>query len=135
MSFTKLFIHCTFSTKNRENLLIEKYEKMVHSYIKKIVEKYNCKTLAINNVWDHMHILINLHPSISISELMKNIKWLSSKFINENHLSYGRFSRWEWYGCFSCSEDKLQNVINYIINQKEHHKKSRRDDTVYSVGF
>ena len=130
MSFTKLYIHCVFATKNRENLLIEKNATRIHLYIGKIIENYSCKTLAINNVWDHMHILINLHPSISISELMKNIKWSSSKFINENRLSFGRFSRWQWYGCFSCSEDEVGRIIKYIKNQKEHHNESWKDETL-----
>ena len=135
MSLTKLYIHCVFATKNRENLLIEKYDSKIQWYIVNIVKDKKCGILAINNVWNHMHILIKLHPSISISKLMQEIKWWSSKFINENHLSYWRFSRWQWYWCFTCSESQLQATIKYIKNQKEHHKESWKDDTLYSFGL
>lgn len=122
MSLTKLFIHCVFATKNRENLLIEKYDSKIQWHIVKVIQENKCGILAINNTWNHVHVLIKIHPSISISKLMQDIKWSSSKFINDNHLSYGKFSRWQWYWCFTCSEQSLKSVSQYIKNQKEHHK-------------
>lgn len=135
MSLTKLYIHCIFATKNRENLLIEKYDSKIQWYIVNIIKSKKCNVLAINNVENHMHILIKIHPTTPVSKLMQDIKWLSSKFINDNHLSFGKFSWWQWYWCFSCSESQLSTTIKYIRNQKEHHTESCKDDSLCSVGF
>jgi len=72
---------------------------------------------------DHVHLLIGMRPVQSLSELMKQVKQDSSKWINEKRLAAGRFSWQEGYGGFSHSKSQVQTVITYIQNQKEHHKK------------
>ena len=77
---------------------------------------------AINNVKDHIHILIKLHPSISVAKLMQEIKSNSSKFINEKNRYPYKFAWQNWYACFSYAQSQLNNVINYIKKQKQHHE-------------
>lgn len=72
---------------------------------------------------DHIHLLIGLRPTQSISELMQDIKGNSSKWINERKLVSGKFSWQEGYGAFSYSKSELSNIIHYIDNQESHHKK------------
>ena len=79
---------------------------------------------AINNVKDHIHILIKLHPSISVAKLMQEIKSNSSKFINEKNRYPYKFAWQNWYACFSYTQSQLNNVINYIKKQKQHHEKN-----------
>jgi REP element-mobilizing transposase RayT len=71
---------------------------------------------------DHIHILTHLHPSVALSDLIKDIKLASSKFIKENNLFPG-FSGWQdGYGAFTYSIDRKDSLISYIKNQEEHHR-------------
>ena len=72
---------------------------------------------------DHTHLLVGLKPSISISDLVRDIKAGSSKFINDNRLVKGKFNWQEGFGAFSYSKSQINYVINYIQNQEKHHKK------------
>lgn len=74
---------------------------------------------------DHIHILIGMKPSCCVSDLMREIKKSSNEFINERRLFSGKF-RWpEGYGAFSYSHSALDQVMDYINNQKEHHRKKK----------
>jgi REP element-mobilizing transposase RayT len=79
--------------------------------------------IAINGVQDHVHILIGLKPSMSLSDLIQDIKANSSRFINENKWLKGKFNWQEGYGAFSYSHSQLNDVIKYIENQENHHSK------------
>lgn len=80
---------------------------------------------------DHVHILFGMRPTQSISDLMKQVKQDSSKWINDRRFTKGRFSWQAGYGAFSYSKDQLPRVINYIKNQEEHHQKiSFRDEYI-----
>jgi putative transposase len=72
---------------------------------------------------DHTHILIGLEPSIKISDLVRDIKAVSSKYINDNKWMYKKFNWQEGFGAFSYSRSQIDNVIKYILNQEKHHKK------------
>lgn len=79
--------------------------------------------LAINGMPDHIHFLIGMKPSCCLSDLVREIKKSSNKFINENNLSKFKFNWQEGFGAFSYSHSQLDDVIDYILKQKEHHKK------------
>ena len=79
--------------------------------------------LAINGMPDHIHILIGMKPSCSLSDLVREIKKSSNEFIKEKKFVKGKFQWQEGYGAFSYSHSNLDNVIKYIMTQKEHHKK------------
>ncbi len=72
---------------------------------------------------DHTHILLSIKPNILLSDLVRDIKSNSSKWINEKKLIKGKFKWQEGFGAFSCSQSQLDNVIAYIDNQKKHHAK------------
>ncbi len=73
---------------------------------------------------DHVHILAGVRPAQSISDLIQHIKGSSSKWINEKRLVTGKFEWQEGYGAFSCGKSQIKEVINYIENQEQHHKKN-----------
>lgn len=79
--------------------------------------------LAIYCMPDHCHILVGLSPNQSIADAVRDIKSNSSKWINEQNLFKSKFNWQEGYGAFSYSKSNLDNVVNYILNQAEHHKK------------
>ncbi len=90
---------------------------------------------------DHIHLLIALGSGISISDLMKNVKSSSSKFINDEKLIRNKFEWQDGYGAFSYSESQVNNVIRYIENQEKHHKvKTFREEYIeflnkYNIKF
>jgi REP element-mobilizing transposase RayT len=78
--------------------------------------------LSIFAMPDHIHILVGLKASVSISDLVRDIKTGSSKYINDNHWVMGKFNWQEGFGAFSYSKSHIDNVVKYILNQEEHHK-------------
>ncbi len=123
-TYSQIFIQIVFAVKGRENLIHEKNRDELEKYMNGIIQNRGQKTLAIYCMPDHVHILIGLKPNISISDLVRDIKAGSSLFINEKNWIMGRFRWQEGFGAFSYSRDQMRPVINYILNQKEHHSKT-----------
>ncbi|OXB22635.1 transposase [Flavobacterium tructae] len=122
-TYTQIHIHFVFAVKFRRSLIDKEWKAELYQYITGIIKNNDHKLLAINGVSDHIHILIGIRPAQSISDLMKNIKQDSSKWINSNKLSKSHFQWQEGYGAFSYSKSQLSTVIRYIENQESHHKK------------
>jgi putative transposase len=122
-TFTQIYIHFVFSVKSRQPFILPSFKEELHKYITGIIKKRNCVLLAINSMSDHIHLFIAIIPDISISSLMREVKAISSKFINEKKYIPYRFEWQEGYGAFSYSHSQKENVIKYILNQEEHHKK------------
>jgi len=123
-TFTQQYVHLIFAVKNREAMLNKDIRKRVFEYISGIITAMNHKSIIVNGVSDHVHILIGLNPSISISDTVHDIKRNSSLFINKERLCKGKFAWQEGYGGFTYSRSQLENVYHYIQNQEKHHEKS-----------
>ena len=121
-TYTQIHIHLVFAVKNRRALISPLWEDELYKYITGIVKNNKHKLLAINGMPDHVHILIGLRPYQSISELIKKVKQCSSAWISTKGFLQDRFSWQAGYGAFSCSSSEIRKVINYIKNQKSHHK-------------
>ena len=94
-----------------------------------IIQNNKHKLIAINGMPDHIHILIGMRPTQSISDLMQDIKGSSSKWINQKGFIKGKFEWQEGYGAFSYGKSQVKDVIAYIENQEQHHsKKTFRDE-------
>lgn len=122
-TYTQIHIHVIFAVQNRTSLISPNWEKELYQYITGIVTNQGHKLLAINGMPDHVHVLIGIRPTQSLSELMQDIKGGSSKWINEKKLVLGKFKWQEGFGGLSYSKSQLDTVIKYIQNQEEHHKK------------
>jgi len=112
-----------FAVKNKKALILPSFEERLFKYITGIIKNQGQKLLAINGTSDHIHIFFGMEPTCKISDLVRDIKSDSSVFIKENKLSRYKFIWQEGYGAFSYSHSQKQNVIEYIMNQKQHHKK------------
>lgn len=99
------------------------WDSRLRLYITAIVQNNGHKMLAINNVPDHLHMLVGLNPKQSISDLMRLVKGDSSEWINSNTLTKARFNWQEGYGAFSHSKSQVDAVVKYINNKQEHHRK------------
>ncbi|MEJ1238235.1 IS200/IS605 family transposase [Chryseolinea sp. T2] len=122
-TYTQLLVQLVFAVKFREAVIARHWRSDLCMYISGIVRKHGHKLLCVNGVADHLHILVGMHPRQSISELVQEVKKASSKWINDNRLVRGHFSWQEGYSAFSYSQEALYNLVRYIENQKEHHKK------------
>ncbi len=123
-TYTQLYIHCVFAVKYRLSLIEPRWEPQLHKYITGIVQNNGHKMLVINSVPDHLHLFLGLNPNQSISELMRLVKGDSSEFINKNMFNASKFQWQEGYGAFSNSRSQIDGVVKYVINQKEHHRKT-----------
>lgn len=121
-TYSQLYIHIVFTVKGRQNLISKNWKAEIYKYITGIVSNKGQKLITINGMPDHIHILIGLKPDKSISDLVKDIKANSSKFINEKKWINGKFEWQNGFGAFSYSHSHLTNIIKYIENQEEHHK-------------
>ena len=122
-TFSQIYIQIIFAVKGRGSLIYSDWEERLYQYITGIVRGKEQKMIAINGMPDHIHICIGMKPSCCLSDLVREIKKASNEFINENKLSNFRFSWQEGYGAFSYSHSQIDNVVKYIMNQKQHHRK------------
>lgn len=121
-SFRQIFYQIIFGTKNREATIVDEHCEELYKYITGIIKNKNCKLYRINGVEDHIHILSDLHPSISLSDYVKDIKVASNLWMKESG-KFPKFNGWqEGYGAFTYSIRERDMIINYIKNQKEHHR-------------
>lgn len=122
-TYTKIYLHILFSVKGRQNLINKEWQDELQKYICGIVNGKDQKVYAIGGMPDHIHILASIKPNIAISDLVRDIKSNSSKWINEKGFVLGKFQWQEGFGAFSHAQSQLDTVIGYINKQEEHHKK------------
>lgn len=122
-TYTQIHLHFIFAVQNRLSLIQKEWEDRLYQYITGIVQKNEHKMIIINGMPDHLHIVVGMRPTQSISDLLQDIKGSSSKWINDNKLAKGKFQWQEGYGAFSYSKSALPKLIEYVKNQEKHHKK------------
>ena len=122
-SYSQLYIQVIFSPKDRNALLAPEIQEEVFGYISGTITNKGCKSIIINGMPDHVHILLGLDPGTVLNDLVRHVKRSSSLFINEKKLTAKKFAWQEGYGAFSYSRSHLEKVYDYILNQKIHHAK------------
>jgi len=130
-TYTQLYIHLVFTPKYRERLLIKKIRPSIFKYMSGIITKMDQKSIIINGVEDHVHILYGLNPDISISDTVHDIKRNTSLFINKQKYYRKKFAWQEGYGAFSYGKSQLDDLYKYIENQElKHKRKSFKDEYI-----
>ena len=127
-TLTNLLYHIVFTTRKKQDFIIPELAMELYPYIGGIIREEKGKLLKIGGTLNHVHILAKFPASVSVSEMMRCIKGSSSKWTNENSKSTQHFLWQRGYGAFSVSESAVENVISYIGNQEEHHKKVTFED-------
>lgn len=122
-TYSQIYIQVIFAVKGRTSLIGASWEEELFKYITGIITNKDQKLLAINGMPDHIHILIGMKPACCLSDLVREVKKASNAFVKEKKFVKYKFDWQEGYGAFSYSHSALDNVIAYIQNQKEHHKK------------
>lgn len=127
-SFTKLWIHTIWATKNCQELIDFSIEKNLYDFIWQELNELGCPVRIINGMPDHVHVLFLQNPQKTISDIVKQIKGSSSHFMNRGEFILEKFAWQTGFGAFSVSESQLDAVYNYIKNQKRHHLKKNGED-------
>ena len=130
-TYTQILYQIVFSTKYRIPALTKDNRDTLYKYIWGVLQNKKCHLYRIGGVEDHIHIVTHIHPSISLADLIKDIKISSSIFIKENNL-FKNFDGWQiGYGAFTYSAKEKDVLIAYVKNQEKHHtKKSFKDELI-----
>lgn len=121
-TYSQLYIQIVFAVQGRKSLIKESIREELQKYISGIVSNHKQKLLAIYCMPDHTHIFLSMKPNMAISDLVRKIKSNSSSFLKDRNL-VNDFSWQEGFGAFSYAKSQAKNVIDYVLNQAEHHKK------------
>jgi len=121
-TYTQFNMHIVFAVKGRENILSDKIRPEIFKYISGIINNRKHYTLAVNGYKDHVHIFFEYNPAFSVSDLIRDLKSSSTKWINDQKFVASKFSWQEGFGGFSYSRSQRDIVIKYIMNQEKHHK-------------
>lgn len=121
-AYSQINIHCVFAVKGRENIISDSFRDDLHKYMSGILRNDNVFPLSIGGWRDHVHVFFELPTSLRVSDVMRDLKAISSKWINDNRFVKGKFQWQEGYGAFSYSRSQRNEVIQYIMNQEKHHQ-------------
>ena len=119
--YTQLYLHCVWATWDRLPLLTPEIERPVYAAILAKCKEMKCLVLAIGGMPDHVHLLVRMHTTVSVANLLKGVKGASSHLVTHK-IANGKFFKWQGtYGAFTICKDRVPTVKNYIERQKEHH--------------
>jgi len=121
-TYTQIIYQIVFGPKNHEKTLVPENLQELYKYIWGVLKNKKCHLYRIGGVSDHIHIVTHIHPMVSLSNLVKDIKVASSGYIKNNKIFPG-FSEWQdGYGGFTYSFNDKDRLIEYVKNQEEHHR-------------
>lgn len=127
-SYRQLYYHIVFGTKFRKSTIPDVHCQLLYKYIWGIIENKKCKLYRINGSNEHIHLLVDIHPTIAISTFVKDLKVSTSLWLKQQ-LEFQQFEGWaEGFAIFTISHSDKDAVIAYIKSQKEHHRKTSFSD-------
>jgi REP element-mobilizing transposase RayT len=121
-SLSKVYVHITFSTKNRQDLIDENIKTSLFHYLGGVCKGLECNPVRVGGYSDHVHILCLLSRKVAQMDLLEELKKQSSKWIKNQGSAYSNFYWQDGYGIFSVNPTQVNVVEEYIENQQEHHK-------------
>ncbi|MEO6314531.1 MAG: IS200/IS605 family transposase [Chitinophagaceae bacterium] len=121
-TYHSIFYHIVFATKYRQPSINRNHDVELYKYIQGVIKNKRSTVYCINGIEDHIHIMSAIHPAISLSNFVKDIKVASCTWLKTN-ANFPLFNGWQdGYGAFTYSIREKHMIVNYIKNQKEHHK-------------
>jgi REP element-mobilizing transposase RayT len=120
-TYTSLYYHLVFSTKDRLPLISIDWDKRLHAYLGGMIRDLDGVALEINGIQDHLHLLVSLKPTLS--DFMGKIKGRTSEWVHDE-IKVKEFKWQDGYSAFTVSPTQLAGVRKYIRSQQEHHKKT-----------
>ena len=130
-SYTSSLYHCVWSTRYRRRSIRTQFQQDLWECLAAIAKKKHMKALAVGGIEDHVHVLLSIPATIDIARAIQLIKGGASKWVNETFQKLTRFSWQKGYGAFSIGISQLEDTIDYINRQAEHHaQRSFQDEFV-----
>ena len=127
MSYVQSLFHIIICTKYRAMTIDNANKEHLYRYIWGVVSKSKCKLVKINGIENHIHMFIEVHPTVAVADLVRDIKRASSYYAQKSEL-FPSFVGWSAeYAAFSASYSMKDKIINYIQNQETHHGKETLD--------
>jgi putative transposase len=127
-SYRQILYHLIFRTKDSMKTINQEHSRELYAYIMGYIKNKNCFLYRINGMEDHLHILCDLHPSIALADYMRDLKTSTSVWLKQSGNFHG-FEGWaDGYAAFTYAWKDKEMIVNYIINQQEHHKKETFED-------
>lgn len=120
-TYTQLFYHIVFSTKNRQPFIAAEIETDLHKYIAGIFRNLDAVCVEINGMPDHLHILALLPPKIAVSDALRDAKANSSRWVHDNQRDLADFAWQDGFAAFTVSKSQVESVRQYVREQKTHH--------------
>jgi putative transposase len=121
-TWSQLYLHVVFCTKQRREWITAEVEERLYSFMAGIVKDEKCLLYKVGGMPDHVHLLVRLHPRVAVSDLLREVKGRSSRWLHEEFPDLHDFAWQEGFGVFSVSKSQLRKVKEYIERQAEHHK-------------
>jgi putative transposase len=122
-TYTNLLTHLVFSTRERLPLIHPNWRADLHAYLGGICRELESPARAISGPADHVHILVSMHPSRSVAELVRTLKANSTRWVARHHAPNKSFAWQSAYSAFSVSQSNATAVMKYISGQEEHHRR------------
>jgi putative transposase len=132
-TYSQMYVQIIFAVLGRPNVIKEIHRIELEKYICGIISNKKCKPLTLFCNPDHTHILMGLHPTMSASDITRDIKAGSSKFINNKKWMMGKFAWQDGFACFTYSRSQIDAVSKYILNQPQHHRKKSFKEEYLSI--
>lgn len=130
-SYSALWAHLIWSTKNREPILVPTLKYEVYKVINDIANDHEIYLDCINGIEDHVHLLIRLRTDQTIAEIVKTIKGNSWEFFKNNPEKYITWQ--DGYAAFTVSPGHVKRVRGYIYNQEKHHRGKSLSDELKEI--
>jgi REP element-mobilizing transposase RayT len=140
-SLYKIYVHLIFSTKDRKRSLPDEIRPDLHAYLGGIFKGLGCSPMEINTEPDHLHVLFLLTRTKTLSDVVGHVKKSSNDWLRSQGPQFAGFFWQAGFGAFSVSQSQVEEVRNYIRDQREHHRvKSFQDELraflkAYAVEF
>ena len=132
-TFTQIYIHVVFAVQGRENLINLSFKDELEKYMTGIITRKEQKLYAISCMPDHVHFLVSMQPNIGLSDLVRDVKNNSTRFINRKNWMNGKFHWQKGFGAFSYGHSQIDRVVKYIQNQEKHHSGKKFKDEYLEI--
>jgi REP element-mobilizing transposase RayT len=134
MAYTKLIYHIVLRTQYGVPAIVEAYERDLYMYIYGFCKNHQSVLYRINGMPDHVHLLVGLHPTIAVASFVHDLKIATNNFMTTHRDCFPQFVKWsDGYCALTYSDREKDTVLQYIINQKEHHRKTSAREELFEL--
>jgi len=123
MPYCQLFYHLVWATRGREPLLTAEIEPIIYGFLRGKAVQLGAQVFALNGIEDHVHMVVSVPPSIAIATFVGQVKATAATRFNKTRTDHPPFFWQQEYGVFSLDSKRLPRLVDYVLEQKEHHRR------------